>query len=193
MPDAFKFELVSPERLLVSGEVEQVLVPGAEGDMTVLAHHAPLLTTLRPGLLEIGLPGGGQQRFFIRGGFAEVGPSGLTVLAETAIDLVELDADRLAQAVKDAEEDVTDAAEGAVRDRAQTKLALAEERASAGAECSLRRAAKLTGGTNPFMTLERDERVRRQMPSDAVDRTGVEPVGAKPDLKRGHARTGREP
>ena len=122
MPDAFKFELVSPERLLVSGQVEQVLVPGAEGDMTVLAHHAPLLTTLRPGLLEIGLPGGEQQRFFIRGGFAEVGPAGLTVLAETAIDLVELDAGRLAQAVKDAEEDVTDAAEGAVRDRAQTKL-----------------------------------------------------------------------
>jgi F-type H+-transporting ATPase subunit epsilon len=122
MPDAFKFELVSPERLLVSGEVEQVLVPGAEGDMTVLAHHAPVLTTLRPGLLDIGLPGGEHQRFFIRGGFAEIGPSGLTVLAETAIDLVELDAGRLAQAVRDAEEDVTDATEGAVRDRAQTKL-----------------------------------------------------------------------
>jgi F-type H+-transporting ATPase subunit epsilon len=122
MPDAFKFELVSPERLLLSGEVEQVLVPGAEGDMTVLARHAPLLTTLRPGLLDIGLPGGEHQRYFIRGGFAEVGPSGLTVLAETAIDLVELDAGRLAQAVKDAEEDVADAAEGAVRDRAETKL-----------------------------------------------------------------------
>jgi F-type H+-transporting ATPase subunit epsilon len=122
MPDAFKFELVSPERLLVSGEVEQVLVPGAEGDMTVLAHHAPLLTTLRPGLLDIGLPGGEHRRYFIRGGFAEVGPSGLTVLAETAIDLVELDAGQLSQAVKDAEEDVADAAEGAGRDRAQTKL-----------------------------------------------------------------------
>jgi len=122
MPDAFKFELVSPERLLVSGEVEQVLVPGAEGDMTVLAHHAPLLTTLRPGLLDIGLPGGEQQRYFLRGGFAEVSPSGLTVLAETAIDLIELDAGRFAQAVKDAEEDVADAAEGAARDRAQTKL-----------------------------------------------------------------------
>ena len=122
MPDAFKFELVSPERLLVSGEVEQVLVPGAEGDMTVLAHHAPVLTTLRPGLLDIGLPGGEHQRFFIRGGFAEIGPSGLTVLAETAIDLVELDAGQLAQTVRDAEEDVADAPEGAVRDRAQTKL-----------------------------------------------------------------------
>ena len=111
MPDAFKFELVSPERLLVSGDVEQVLVPGAEGDMTVLAYHAPLLTTLRPGLLDIGFPGGEHRRFFIRGGFAEIGPSGLTVLAETAIDLVELDAGQLAQAVKDAEEDVADATE----------------------------------------------------------------------------------
>jgi F-type H+-transporting ATPase subunit epsilon len=123
MPDAFKFELVSPERLLVSGDVEQVLVPGAEGDMTVLAHHAPLLTTLRPGVLDIGFPGGGEhQRFFLRGGFAEVGPKGLTVLAETAIDLRELDASQLAQAVKNAEEDVADATSDAIRDRAQTKL-----------------------------------------------------------------------
>lgn len=122
MPDPFKFELVSPERLLVSGEVEQVLVPGAEGDMTVLAHHAPLLTTLRPGLLDIGFPGGEHRRFFIRGGFAEVGPAGVTVLAETAIDLVELNPGALAEAVKDAEEDLADSTEGAVRDRAQTKL-----------------------------------------------------------------------
>jgi len=122
MPDAFKFELVSPERLLLSSEVEQVLVPGSEGDMTVLAHHAPLLTTLRPGLLDIGMQGGDQKRYFIRGGFAEVGPSGLTVLAETAIDLVELDAGQLAQAIKDAEEDVADATEDGIRDRAQTKL-----------------------------------------------------------------------
>jgi F-type H+-transporting ATPase subunit epsilon len=122
MPDAFKFELVSPERLLVSDNVQQVLVPGAEGDMTVLAHHAPVLTTLRPGLLDIGFPGGEHRRFFIRGGFAEIGPSGLTVLAETAIDLVELNAGQLAQAVKDAEEDVADATEDASRDRAQTRL-----------------------------------------------------------------------
>jgi F-type H+-transporting ATPase subunit epsilon len=122
MPDPFKFELVSPERLLVSGEVEQVLVPGSEGDMTILAYHAPLLTTLRPGVLDIGFPGGEYQRYFIRGGFAEVGPSGLTVLAETAIDLRELDAGQLSQAVKDAEEDVADAASDAIRDRAQTKL-----------------------------------------------------------------------
>jgi F-type H+-transporting ATPase subunit epsilon len=123
MPDPFKFELVSPERLLVSAQVEQVVVPGSEGEMTVLAHHAPVLTTLRPGLLAIGFPGGGEhQRYFVRGGFAEISPAGLTVLAETAIDLVELDAAQLAQAVKDAEEDVADATDNAVRDRAQTKL-----------------------------------------------------------------------
>jgi F-type H+-transporting ATPase subunit epsilon len=122
MPDPFKFELVSPERLLVSGEAEQVLVPGSEGDMTILAHHAPLLTTLRPGVLDIGFPGGERQRYFIRGGFAEVGPTGLTVLAETAIDLRELDAGELAQAVTDAEEDVADAKSDSARDRAQTKL-----------------------------------------------------------------------
>ncbi|MCJ7787219.1 MAG: F0F1 ATP synthase subunit epsilon [Methyloceanibacter sp.] len=122
MPDPFKFELVSPERLLVSGEVEQVLVPGAEGDMTVLAHHAPVLTTLKPGVLDIGYPNGEHQRFFLRGGFAEVNPAGLIVLAETAIDLVELDSGQLAQAIKDAEEDVADASEDAARDRAQTRL-----------------------------------------------------------------------
>ena len=121
MPDPFKFELVSPEQLLVSGEVEEVLVPGAEGDMTVLAKHAPVLTTLRPGLLDIGFPGGKSQRFFIRGGFAEVNPEGLTVLAETAIDLDELKAEQLAQAIKDAEEDVADLKDDA-HDRAQTKL-----------------------------------------------------------------------
>jgi F-type H+-transporting ATPase subunit epsilon len=122
MPDSFKFELVSPERLLVTGAVEQVLVPGAEGDMTVLAHHASVLTTLRPGLLDIGFPGGEHRRFFIRGGFAEIAPSGLTVLAETAVDLVELDAGQLAQAVKDAEEDVADATDDSLRDRARTRL-----------------------------------------------------------------------
>ena len=122
MADTFKFELVSPERLLLSAEVEQVLVPGSEGDFTMLARHAPLLTSLRPGLLEIGFGGAERRRYFVRGGFAEVGPQGLTVLAETAVDLVELDKAVLDQAVKDAEEDVADAKEDAIRDRAKTQL-----------------------------------------------------------------------
>lgn len=121
MADTFKFELVSPERLLLSADVEQVLVPGSEGDFTMLPRHAPLLTALRPGLLEIG---GGQERkrYFVRGGFAEVGPAGLIVLAETAVDLVELDRTMLDQAIKDAEEDVADATDDGSRDRARTKL-----------------------------------------------------------------------
>jgi F-type H+-transporting ATPase subunit epsilon len=121
MASAFRFELVSPERLLVSGDVEQVLVPGAEGDMTVFGRHAPVLTTLRPGLLDIGFPGGKHQRFFIRGGFAEINSAGLTVLAEMAIDLDELKAEQLAQAIKDAEQDVADLTNEAL-DRAQAKL-----------------------------------------------------------------------
>jgi F-type H+-transporting ATPase subunit epsilon len=122
MADTFKFELVSPERLLVAEEVAQVEVPGAEGDFTVLPHHAPLLSSLRPGLLDMGQAGGAHRRFFVRGGFAEVGPAGLTILAEVAIDLAELDALKLGEAVKDAEEDVADATEDAIRDRARTRL-----------------------------------------------------------------------
>jgi F-type H+-transporting ATPase subunit epsilon len=122
MADAFKFDLVSPERLLMSAKVEQVIVPGSEGYFTVLAHHAPVLTGLRPGLLEVVSEDGKQTRYFIRGGFAEVGPTGLTVLAETAIDLNELDASVLSQSIKDAEEDVTDATDPAIRDKAQMRL-----------------------------------------------------------------------
>ena len=122
MADTFKFELVSPERLLVSEEVEQVQVPGAEGDFTVLPRHAPVLSVVRPGLLDIGVGGAEHRRYFVRGGFAEVGPAGLTVLAETAIDVAELDAGMLVAAIKDAEEDVADATLDMVRDRAQTRL-----------------------------------------------------------------------
>ena len=122
MAETFKFELVSPERLLVSEEVEQVQVPGAEGDFTVLPRHAPVLSVLRPGLLDIGAGGAEHRRYFVRGGFAEVGPAGLTVLAETAIDVAELDAGMLVAAIKDAEEDMADATLDMVRDRAQTRL-----------------------------------------------------------------------
>ena len=122
MAETFRFELVSPERLLVSADVEQVQVPGSEGDFTMLARHAPVLTSLKPGLLEIVFGGADRRRYFVRGGFAEVGPQGLIVLAETAIDLVELDRQVLDQAVKDAEEDIADAKDEAVRDRAKTQL-----------------------------------------------------------------------
>ncbi|MGI9383596.1 MAG: F0F1 ATP synthase subunit epsilon [Methyloligellaceae bacterium] len=122
MADTFKFELVSPERLLFSDDAEQVVVPGSEGDFAVLPAHAPVLSTLRPGLLDVTLPGGTERRIFVRGGFAEVGPDSLTVLAQQAVDLDELDAAQLAQEIENAEEDVADAKDDATRDAAQTTL-----------------------------------------------------------------------
>ena len=122
MADTFNFELVSPERLLLSDDVEQVLVPGSEGDFTMLANHAPVLAVLRPGLLDVVMPGGKEVRYYVRGGFAEVGPAGLTVLAQQAINIDELDRAKLAQDIKDVEEDVADAADDATRHAAEEML-----------------------------------------------------------------------
>lgn len=122
MADTFTFELVSPERLLISEDVASVVVPGSEGDFQVLANHAPVLATLRPGLLDVILPGGKERRIYVRGGFAEAGPESLTVLAQTAIDSADLDKAALAQEIQNAEEDVADAKDDAARDKAQDNL-----------------------------------------------------------------------
>jgi F-type H+-transporting ATPase subunit epsilon len=121
MAEPFQFELVSPEQLLVSEPVEQVVVPGSEGYFTVLKGHAPFMSTLRPGVLDV-IRGSGTERIFVRGGFADVNAEGLTILAERAIPLAEVDAAMLAQEVKDAEEDVADAKDGAARDAAELVL-----------------------------------------------------------------------
>ncbi len=120
--DLLKFELVSPERLLLSADVQQVVVPGTEGLFAVLPGHAPVLSTLQPGVIEITLADGGVDRVFVRGGFAEVNPGGLTILAEVAIPLSELNPEMLAQQVKNAEEDVADATDDETRRRAQESL-----------------------------------------------------------------------
>ena len=117
----FHFDLVGPEKLLYSGEVEQVDVPGSEGDFGVLAGHAPLVAMLRPGIMTI-YTGSDQIRAMVTGGFAEVGPNGLTVLADFATPADEVDAAVLAGTIKDLEEDVADATEGAARDRAAHRL-----------------------------------------------------------------------
>jgi F-type H+-transporting ATPase subunit epsilon len=117
----FHFELVSPERLVFTGEVAQVDVPGEEGDFGVFAGHAPYIATLKPGVLTI-YGDGGPQRIVVRGGFAEVGPAGLTVLAEQAVPVSEIDAATIAQSVKDAEEDIADADNDAARDKARERL-----------------------------------------------------------------------
>jgi len=115
------FELVSPERLLMSDDVDAVEIPGTEGDMGILPGHAPVLSTLRPGVITV-TRGGKAERIFVRGGFAEVNPQGLTVLAEVAIPVVELDATRIAQQIKNAEDDVNDAKTDETRRRAQENL-----------------------------------------------------------------------
>jgi F-type H+-transporting ATPase subunit epsilon len=104
----FPFELVSPAQLVFSGEVEQVDVPGAEGDFGVLAGHAPFVSTLRPGVLTI-RGGGNARRYFVREGFSEVNAKGLTVLAETAVPVEEIDREALAAAIKEAEQAVSEA------------------------------------------------------------------------------------
>jgi F-type H+-transporting ATPase subunit epsilon len=116
----FHFELTSPERLVFSGEVEHVVVPGSEGEFGVLASHAPLIAMLRPGILTI--LGPNERRFVVRGGFAEVNPEGLTVLADFAAAVEDLDRDVLAGQIKNLEEDVANAADGQRRDRAAQRL-----------------------------------------------------------------------
>jgi F-type H+-transporting ATPase subunit epsilon len=91
----FPFELVSPERLLFSGDVDAVVVPGTEGEFTVLKDHAPLMSTLKPGVIEIATANA-KQRLYVRGGFADVAPTGLTILAEYAVALEDLDAGKFA-------------------------------------------------------------------------------------------------
>ncbi|MBL9098502.1 MAG: F0F1 ATP synthase subunit epsilon, partial [Alphaproteobacteria bacterium] len=111
-----------PERLLISAEVDQVDVPGSEGDFGVMANHAPVMTTLRPGVLTIQSPGKAGEKYFVRGGFAEVTLGGLTILAEEAMPLAELDTAALDQRIKNAEEDVADAKDDVARGRAKSQL-----------------------------------------------------------------------
>ena len=118
----FHFDLVSPETLLFSGDVTQVDLPGSEGDFGVLAGHAPIVTTLRPGILVIHGEGG-ALRVVVNGGFAEVSPAGLNVLADLAVPVDEFDVGALADVIKDTEEDVADATEGRQRDKLSHKLA----------------------------------------------------------------------
>ena len=117
----FTFELVSPERLIYSGQVDSVDVPGSEGDFGVGAGHAPFVATLRPGILTIHAQGS-VRRMFVRGGFAEVNATGLTVLAERATPVEEIDLDHLRQLIKDAGEDVADAKTDEAKQKAQSHL-----------------------------------------------------------------------
>ena len=117
----FHFELVSPDKVLFSGAVQAVLVPGNEGDFQVLADHAPVMTSVRPGVVAIDDPQGKHRRIFVRGGFADASKNRVILLAETAIPFEELSADALSQEIVNAEEDLADASEDQKR-LAQEKL-----------------------------------------------------------------------
>jgi len=116
------FELVSPAKLLFSGEVTSVTLPGTEGDMGIFAGHAPVLSTLRPGVVVVSKDGGTTEKIFVRGGFAEVNAKGLTILAETAIAVTDLDASALSAQIKSAEDEVAAAKDDEGKRRANENL-----------------------------------------------------------------------
>jgi F-type H+-transporting ATPase subunit epsilon len=118
----FHFELVSPEKILFSGEVEAVVVPGIEGQFTVMKDHAPVMTVLKAGLVEIDETAAKKSKLFVRGGFADVAGGGLTLLAEQATPLEQFDSAHLAQEIQNANEDLADATTEEARKTAAEKI-----------------------------------------------------------------------
>ena len=117
----FHFDLVAPDKLVFSGEVEQVDVPGAEGEFGVLAGHAPLVALLKPGMLVVH-EGGRQLRFVVFGGFAEVNPQGLTILADVASSMEGLDRAMITAQIQEMEQRIKDMEQGSLLDREIAKL-----------------------------------------------------------------------
>jgi F-type H+-transporting ATPase subunit epsilon len=122
MADKIHFDLVSPEQMLLSDDVDMVTVPGSEGYFGVLAGHAPVISALRPGVIEVKGGETPERRIFIRGGFAEVDPKKVIVLAEEAIPLEDFDLAALDSRIKDAEEDLVAAKTEAERARVAETL-----------------------------------------------------------------------
>lgn len=122
MADTVHFELVSPERLAYSADVEMVVVPGTEGDFAVLPGHAPVISLVRTGVIEVYDQGKVATRIFVRGGFAEVAPSGLTVLAEDTLDLAHVDRAAFEAKFKDVQADIEAAPDETHRLRAEDQL-----------------------------------------------------------------------
>jgi len=122
MADPFKFEFVSPEKLILSGEAVEVQVPGTDGEFTVMAEHAPVMSTIKPGVVDVKFADGESTKYFVRGGFADVSESGLTLLAEYAVKLEDLDMGEIDQHIKNLQEDVADADTDDKHDKAQAAL-----------------------------------------------------------------------
>ena len=117
----FHFELVSPEKIAFSGDVDQVDVPGTEGDFGVLAGHAPLIALLRPGIMTV-YSGGEQTQVMVLGGLAEVGPDGLTVLADVATSVADVDRAELQAQITASEQRCKEMAQGSALDKLVTQL-----------------------------------------------------------------------
>lgn len=127
MADKLHFNLVSPERELISEDVDMVEAAGVEGIFGVLPSHAPFMSVLAPGVVKV-RSGADERRIFVRGGFAEVTPVGLTILAEEAIPVAELSREMIAERIKDAEEDLADAdSTQETREAAETTLVRMKE------------------------------------------------------------------
>jgi F-type H+-transporting ATPase subunit epsilon len=122
MAEAYKFELVSPERLLVSESVESVVIPGTEGEMTVMANHAPVMATIKPGVVTVKPVSGPEQRYVVFGGFADILPDVCTLLAESAVPVADINKDDLARRIQDAKEDLADAKSDEDRTKAEEFL-----------------------------------------------------------------------
>jgi F-type H+-transporting ATPase subunit epsilon len=133
MAESFQFELVSPERLLVSEVVTAVIAPGMDGYMTIMAGHSPVMTTLKPGVVVVTTASGADQRFYVQGGFADITNESMVLLAEQALPVEEMNAAGLDAEIKDLEEDVADAKTPEARAKAERRLSdLRDARAALG-------------------------------------------------------------
>lgn len=119
-----QFELVSPERLLASETASMVVIPGAEGDFGVLPEHAPLISTMRPGVIAIYQGDSVERQIFVEGGFAEVNASGCIILAEAAEPLDEITAEKARERMQIAEEDLAEATNASEQELGRLEKAL---------------------------------------------------------------------
>ena len=124
--DKVAFELVAPERLLASEQVDMVVAPGEAGDFGVLPNHSLLMSLLRPGVIEIWQGTQVTRRIFVGGGFAEVNERGCIVLAEEALPVEEIDLEQARQRLKDAQDDLGEAKDDADRARFEREIRIAE-------------------------------------------------------------------
>jgi len=123
MADKIAFELVSPDRLLISEAVDMVTIPGGEGDFGVLAGHQPIISTVRPGILEVQNEGAAVRRIFVSGGFAEVTNERCAVMTEEAIPVEDINRADIEQRIKDTDEDLAAAKSDHERATLEVRLA----------------------------------------------------------------------